>query len=125
MSDSPNFDAMIAEANQIGVMAIRFGAKVDAMAQDWAARGGRSESPVQERDPLEPVREAMRQYDAAMADGQHGRIAAAHFADAIYAALEPASERVVQVVAVAEPETVGEPPEPQWDASSDAAQWCG
>ena len=116
---------MITGATQIGAMVIRFAAKADAIAQEWAARAGRREHPAQERDPLEPVREAMRQYDAAVADGQHGRMAAAQFVDAIYAALAPVPERAVEVVAVEEPETV-EPQPPQWNANEpEAAQWCG
>lgn len=118
MSD---FDAMIADATQIGVMAIRFAAKADAMAQEWAARrpsAGDGTAP----DPLEPVRDAMRQYDAAVAAGQRGRIASAQFVDAIYAAVAPpAASVIVEIVETAEPEQ-----QLQWNADeADAEGWGG
>lgn len=112
------FDAMVAEASQISVMAIRFAAKADAMTQEWASRRAGSA----ERDPLDPVREAMRQYDAEVAAGQHGRIAAAHFVDAIYAALAPAPVRVAEVVEV----TTAEEQQLRWNPDEgDSEGWGG
>lgn len=119
MSD---FDAMITDAALLSTMAIRFAAKADAMAQEWAARQPAADGDSAEPDPLEPIREAMRQYEAAVTGGQHGRIASAQFVDAIYAAVAPpAAPVIVEIVETAEPEQ-----QLQWNADeSDAEGWGG
>lgn len=126
-ADNQDFGAMVTDAAQIGAMAIRFAAKADAMAQEWAVRGARRENPVQQHDPLEPVRDAMRQYEAAVAAGQHGRMAAAQFVDAIYAVLNPNPvEMPVPVVTAAverdEVAEIDEHAQPEWAASWDSAE---
>lgn len=116
-----DFDAMLTDAALLSSMAIRFAAKADALAQEWAATQPNDRGDTGP-DPLEPIRDAMRQYEAAIEAGQHGRIAAAHFVDAVYAVLTPTppDASVPVVVKTDEPEPL------QWNADeADAEGWGG
>lgn len=112
------FEAVIAEAAQLGMAVARFTATWDAFALEVRARQPATTASA-EPDSLGPVRDAMHQYEAAVAAGQHGGVAAAQFVDAVYAVLTPMPpERVVDVIETGEAQPL------QWEPEkADADGW--